>query len=316
METRTYRSLDEIPPDFGPCALTIGNFDGAHIGHREVFRRVARIAAEHRWRSAAVTFDPHPASVVAPDRAPKLLSTPLERSRWMGEEGIEQAVILPFTPEFSCLSPEQFVRDVLAGRFRARYVLIGWNFRFGRNQAGDTERLRELGAQYGFKTEVVDGIKWRGRTVSSSEIRRLIAAGQIAVANRLLGRPYSVAGAVVPGMGIGSSKTVPTLNLRTSAQVLPATGVYVTRTADRDTASEWDSVTNVGFRPTFKGNNLTVESHVLSSLTRDTPRRLRVSFLWRLRGERKFPDAASLKTQILKDVRRAQAYFRRRERWT
>ncbi len=312
---RIYRSLREVPPDFGPCVLTIGNFDGVHIGHREVFRRVAAVAEANGWRPSALTFDPHPAKVVAPKRAPKLLSTPEERSVWMEEEGIQQVVILPFTPEFSGLSPERFVEDVLVKGLGVKEILIGWNFRFGRNQAGDTEYLAALGKQHGFSLEVLEGVTYRGFTVSSSVIRRLLEEGKIAIANRMLGRPYSVSGAVVPGYGIGAKKTVPTLNLRTDAEVLPATGVYVTRTIDVDTGVEWPSVTNIGYRPTFKGDNLSVESHVLENLGDASPGRIRLTFLKRLRRERRFPNAEKLKVQILRDVSRAEAYFRRVEKW-
>ncbi len=312
---RIYRGLAEAPEPFGPCALTIGNFDGAHIGHRAIFRRVVAVAREHGWKPAALTFDPHPARIVAPQRAPRLLSTPEERCAWMAEEGIEQALILPFTPEFSCLSPEEFARDILARRLQARAVLVGWNFRFGRDQAGDTRALAELGKRFGFFTEVIAGVKVRGRTVSSSEIRRLLAEGRVSLANRMLGRPYAVSGAVAPGRGVGSKQTVPTLNLRTGAEVLPARGVYVTRTVSLNGSPAWPSVTNVGFRPTFKGENLTVETHVLTPLEGPPPHHLRIEFLLRLRDEKKFASPADLKAQILRDIQRARAYFRRLERW-
>lgn len=312
---RVYRSLEEIPPDFGPCVVTIGNFDGIHIGHREIFRRVVRIARENGWKASALTFHPHPAKVVAPDRAPRLLSTPEERCARMREEGIAQVVVLPFTPEFSCLSPEEFCREVLVERLLARVVLIGWNFRFGRGQLGDSEMLTALGQRYGFATEVVPGVTFRRRPVSSSEIRRLLQTGAVSAANRLLGRAYSLSGAVVPGMGIGSAKTVPTLNLRTGAEMLPATGVYVTRSADLDAGVDWPSVTNVGYRPTFRGENLSIESHLLAPLETETPRHIMISFLLRLREERKFPDAETLKRQILRDAARAKAYHRRVARW-
>ncbi len=312
---RVYRGLEEIEPDFGPCALTIGNFDGVHIGHREIFRRLVHLARENRWKASALTFDPHPAKVVAPDRAPRLLSTPGERCDQMRATGVEQVLILPFTPEFSCLSPEEFCRDVLAARLRARFVLIGWNFRFGRGQQGDSEVLKTLGERYGFATEIVPGVTFRGRAVSSSEIRRLLHQGNVSLANRLLGRPYALAGAVVPGAGIGSAKTVPTLNLRTGAEMLPATGVYVTRTQDLDGGRDWPSVTNVGYRPTFRGENLSIESFLLAPLETGAPTHIRISFFRRLRDEKKFPDAESLKRQILRDAARAHAYHRRAAKW-
>jgi len=312
---RVYHSLEEVGPEFGPCALTIGNFDGVHIGHREILRRVVRRGREQGWKPSGMMFHPHPAKVVAPDRAPRLLSTPAERTEWMRTEGIEQVLILPFTPEFSCLSPEEFCRRVLAGRLGAKAVMIGWNFRFGRGQAGDTARLRELGARYGFVTEIVAGVQCRGRVVSSSAIRELLAAGKISLANRFLGREFAISGAVVPGAGVGSAKTVPTLNLRTGAEMLPAIGVYITWTRDLDTGVRWPSVTNVGYRPTFKGENLTIETHLLEPLRGAPPQRIRVAFLKRVREERKFPDADSLKAQILRDIARSRTYFRWVGRW-
>jgi riboflavin kinase/FMN adenylyltransferase len=313
-EPRVYRSLEQIGGDFGPCAITIGNFDGVHIGHREIFRRVAAIAREQGWKPSAMTFDPHPATVVAPERAPRLLSTPEQRCRWMADSGISQVVIVPFTAEFSWMSPEEFAGRVLVDRLGARAVLVGENFRFGREKGGDAARLRELGEALGFRTEIIPGIRYRGRPVSSSEIRRLLASGQVCLANRMLGRPYSLEGDVVPGTGTGSKLTVPTLNLIPGNEVLPARGVYVTRTREPASGRWWPSVTNVGVRPTFGGDRLTVESFLLAPLEGEPPERIAVEFLLYLRPERKFPDAASLKSQILRDAARAQAYHRRVER--
>ena len=198
-----------------------------------------------------LTFDPHPASIVAPQRAARLLTTQAERCSVLAREGIEYVLVLPFTREMAHWTPEQFVERVLVKALRARVVIVGDNFRFGHDQAGDIKVLAQLGERFGFETRVVTPVKWRGRTVSSSEIRRAVESGKVALAARLLGRPYATAGEVVPGHGIGSKQTVPTLNLRTHAQVLPATGVYITRTSDAESARRWNSITNVGYRPTF-----------------------------------------------------------------
>lgn len=314
-EFRIYRSLEEVGPEFGPCALTIGNFDGVHVGHREIFRRVVELSREQGWKPSALTFDPHPARVVAPERAPRLLSTPEQRSGWMREAGIVQVLILPFTIEFSHLSPEDFTEQVLFRHLGVRAAMVGPNFRFGRAKGGNAERLKQLGARHGFLTEIVSGIRWRGRAISSSEIRRLIGAGDVLTAGRFLGRVYTVEGEVVSGLGIGSKQTVPTLNLETAAEVLPANGVYVTRTRDLETGRRWPSVTNVGVRPTFSGDRLTVETHLLEPLQADPPRQAGVEFLRRLRAEKRFPDPNSLKAQILRDAARARAYLRRLEKW-
>jgi riboflavin kinase/FMN adenylyltransferase len=311
-----YRSLAEVPPDFGPCAITIGNFDGVHKGHRQIMQRVRAIAREHGWKSAVLTFDPHPSKLVAPARAPRLLTTPEQRARVMLEQGIDEVLILPFTAEIAKLTPEEFVREILADKLNARAVLVGDNFRFGHRAAGDAETMEELGGKYSFSTEIVGAISWRGRVISSSEIRRLIEAGNVALACRLLGRPYALQGRVVHGEGRGSKETVPTLNLDTQAEVLPKTGVYVTRTRESNGTQNWPSITNIGYRPTFNGHGLSIETYLLSSLEGAPPEEISVEFLRWVRDERKFENAEALKAQILRDVGRAQAFFRRVEDMT
>jgi riboflavin kinase / FMN adenylyltransferase len=309
--TAVYHSLPEADAGFGPAALTIGNFDGLHAGHRRIMRRVAAVAREHGWKASVLTFDPHPTKVVAPARAPKLLSAPADRVALMAEEGIEQVLILPFTEELSWLSPEQFARDILAARLDARAVLVGDNFRFGHKHAGDTHRLAELGKRYGFTVEAIPAVRMRGRIVSSSGVRDLIVEGRVALAARMLERCYWIEGPVVRGHGVGSKQTVPTLNLAPAAELLPARGVYITRTRDLADRRTWPSVTNVGTRPTFQGDALTIETFLLEPLTGKSPATIRVEFLKRLREERKFETPELLKAQILRDVSRAKAYFRR-----
>jgi len=311
-----YRSLAEVPADFGPSALTIGNFDGVHFGHRRILRRLRELATERGWKPSVLTFDPHPTRVVAPDRAPLLMTSPDRRAELMQEEGIEQVLILPFTRELAQLSPEEFVTSLLVNRLGVRAVLVGDNFRFGHRQAGNTRVLVELGKKLGFETEIITAVTCRGRRVSSSGLRELIQAGRVSLAARLLEDPYALEGDVVSGRGVGSKQTVPTLNLATTAEVIPARGVYVTRTADRDTGRIWDSITNIGYRPTFGASDqLSIETYLLSPLEGDTPGRIRVEFLWRIRDERKFDTPESLKAQIFKDVRTAQRYFRRSRAW-
>jgi riboflavin kinase / FMN adenylyltransferase len=306
-----YRSLAETPDDFGPCAMTIGNFDGVHCGHREILRRVIAAAREEGWKSAVLTFDPHPAKLLAPANAPRLLTTVEERARIILEQGIDEILILPFDSSVSELGPEDFVRQILVDKLKARAVLVGANFHFGKRAAGHAAMLEELGDRFSFETEIIQPVVWRKRVISSSEIRRLIEAGEVSTARRLLGRPYKLEGVVVPGEGRGSRQTVPTLNLDTPAEVLPATGVYITRTLDANTAREWPSITNIGVRPTFDGRSLTLETYLLARLDGPTPDKIALEFLRRVRDERKFENAAALKEQILRDVNRAQAYFRR-----
>lgn len=314
---RVFRSLGEVPPDFGPCALTIGNFDGVHAAHRRILRRVKEVAAERHLRPSVLTFDPHPTKVVAPARAPRLMTSPEQRCAFIAEEGIEQVLILPFDVDLAQLSPEQFVERILVRKLDVRAILVGHDFRFGHKQAGNVEVLEKLGLKLGFTTEVVGAVTLRGRLVSSTALRRLIESGNVSQAARLLERPYALEGEVVSGHGIGSKQTVPTLNLRTTTEVVPATGVYVTCTQDLDDGRVWPSITNVGYRPTFGGDtNLSIETFLLEALNGAAPHRIHVEFCWRVREERKFPDAQALKQQILRDVKRAQAYFRRLKKWT
>jgi len=316
---KIYHSLAEVPADFGPCALTIGNFDGVHFGHRRILRRLKSLADARGWKPSVLTFDPHPTRVVAPERTPRLLTSPESRAELMREEGIEQVLILPFTRELAALTPEEFARQVLLARLDARAVLVGDNFRFGHLHAGDVRVLAELGRRLGFETEIVHSVTCRGRVVSSSGIRELIRTGRVSLAARFLLHPYALEGRVVSGRGIGSKHTVPTLNLATAAEVIPAPGVYVTRTRDLETGREWDSLTNIGYRPTFGASDqLSIETFLL-----DTPAeqaasvsgRLRLEFLWRVRDERTFDSPQSLKAQILKDARTAQRYLRRAQAW-
>ncbi|MDP8988754.1 MAG: bifunctional riboflavin kinase/FAD synthetase [Acidobacteriota bacterium] len=314
---RVARSLEEAAA-FEPVAVTIGNFDGVHTGHQLLLHEVTSAAGEKGLQPAVLTFDPHPASIVAPQRAARLLTTQAERCSILARAGIEYVLVLPFTREMAHWTPEQFVERVLAKALRARVVIVGSNFRFGHDQAGDTKVLTQLGQRFGFETCVITPVKRRGRTVSSSEIRRAVEAGKVALAARLLGRPYATAGVVVPGHGIGSKQTVPTLNLRTHAQVLPGTGVYITRTYDAESARRWNSITNIGYRPTFESTDppLTIETFLLDPLTEPSPQQIRVEYLRRVREERKFESPEALKAQILRDVSRAQTFFRRLKNWT
>ena len=313
---RIYRSLAEVPADFGPCALTIGNFDGVHFGHRRILRQLIALAAGRGWKSAVLTFDPHPTRIVAPDRTPTLLTSPAHRAELMREEGIQEVLILPFTAELARLSPEDFVQQLLVDRLGARAVLVGDNFRFGYRQSGNVRLLAELGARLGFETDVVPAVSWRGRIVSSSGIRSILTAGRVSLAARLLQHPYALDGGVVGGRGVGSQQTVPTLNLAPAAGLVPASGVYVTRALDLETERQWNAITNIGYRPTFgESDRLSIETFLLDPFIGETPNRIRIEFLWRVRDERKFESPAALREQILRDVRVARNYFRRTRAW-
>ena len=302
--TKVWWQLEDVPPDFGPSALTVGNFDGVHRGHRELMRRTAAAANENGWKASVLTFQPHPAKVVAPARAPKTITAFARRIELMGEEGIAQVLVLPFTEGVARWSPEDFV-NVLVKQLGAKCVVIGDDFRFGHKQAGHRELLEEFGRRDGFEVIAVDPVNVRGERVSSSLVRDMAAAGRIARAARLMARPFELEGRVVGGQGIGSKKTVPTLNLEPDSEVLPRDGVYVTRTRDLDRGRRWDSISNIGMRPTFGGEEVTVETFLLGAYDPPAPERIRVEFLRRVRDERKFESPEALKAQILRDVARA-----------
>jgi len=308
---RIFRSLSDVPSDFGPCATTIGNFDGVHMGHQALMRRIAALSRERGWKAAVLTFNPHPAKVVAPDRAPKIIMTLDQRADVMAELGIQEVLMLPFTPEVSRWTPEEFVKTVLVDAMQVRAVLVGEDFRFGHKQAGDTTLLTQLGAKYGFEVDPITPVNVRGERVSSSLVRQMALAGRIQRACRLLGRPFPLEGRVVKGHGVGARQTVPTLNLEPYTEVWPADGVYVSHTEDLDSDRHWRSISNIGNRPTFDGHETSIETFLLEPLTGPTPERIRVEFLWRVRDERKFPSPADLKAQILRDVAVAQKYFER-----
>jgi riboflavin kinase / FMN adenylyltransferase len=308
---KIFRSPAEVPADFGPTVVTIGNFDGVHAGHRQIMRRVVTLAREMSATPAVLTFDPHPARVLAPDRAPKLLMTIEQRLRAMEAEGIEAVLLIPFSFEFAKLTPEQFVEQILARTLKTRVVLVGEDFRFGYKQAGNIETLRELGKSFDFTLEPVTGITRKGQRISSTLARKLVVEGSVSQACRMLGSPFALEGMVVRGKGIGAKQTVPTLNLAPENEVLPKTGVYVTRTRDLETKREWNSITNVGYRPTFDGEGLTVETFLLELPGDHQPQHIEVRFLYFVRDERKFETAEALKTQIMRDISVANRLYKR-----
>lgn len=284
-------------------AVTIGVFDGVHLGHQELVRRTIETATDLRLRPAVLTFNPHPASVVAPGREPRLLTTIEERCRLIRTLGIDNILVLPFNEGIAVMTPEQFANDILRTKLNATAILVGEGFHFGCRRAGTIATLTELG----FVTRPLAPVKYRGVVVSSTEIRTRIELGDVSRAGRLLNRCYAISGEIVSGHGIGSKQTVPTLNLLTKAEVLPAKGVYITRTNRR-----WNSITNIGTRPTFENNGaLSIETFLLGPFEEPAPPSITLEFLRRVREERKFDSPAALKAQILRDVATANTYFRR-----
>ena len=295
--------------------LAIGNFDGIHLGHQAILRAAAQRAAKTNAVATALTFDPSPRRVLRPESAPLRVSTNAQRMDWFGTVGLEAAVVLPFTLDLARLSPEQFVEQILVRGLHVRAVLVGENFRFGHQQSGNVALLRELGARHGFAVEVIPPVALDGEIVSSTAIRREIAAGNVTHAARLLGRPFALTGEIVSGTGTGRRFTFPTLNLKPEQELLPACGVYVTRTLLEGETRSRRSVTNVGMRPTFNGASLSVETHLLDFSGEVTAKRMEVRFWKRLREEKKFASSEELRAQIVRDIAAARRFFTRLRRY-
>src|SRR5271165_2820059 len=294
--------------------IAIGNYDGIHLGHQRVLAFAMTRAKDSGAVSTALTFEPPPLKVLRPESAPLRISTNQQRLEWFDALGIEAAVVLPFTPELASLSPEDFVDEILVRQLQVRAIVVGDNFHFGHRQAGDVKFLRELGMRYGFEVVVHTPVALDGQIVSSTLIRKEIAEGDVTHASRLLGRPFVLTGEVVAGSGTGRKFTFPTLNLRPEQELLPAKGVYITRTVLEGEPSSHRSVTNIGVRPTFNGSGVTVETHLLDYSGNFSPKWIEIRFWKRLREERKFAGPEELREQIAKDIATANTFFARLRR--
>jgi riboflavin kinase/FMN adenylyltransferase len=296
-------------------ALAIGNFDGIHLGHQAILRAAITRARESASTPTVLTFDPPPQKVLRPESAPLRLTTIEQRIACFGALNIEAAVILPFTHDLARLSPQEFVDEVLVRDLHVSAVFVGENFRFGHKQAGDAQLLLQLGRERGFEVVIIPHVVYKGEVVSSTIIRREIAEGDVARAARLLGRPFVLNGGIISGTGTGARFTFPTLNLSAEQELLPARGVYVTRTRFERESRSRRSVTNIGVRPTFNGSSLSVETHVLEPMGEAPPARVEVQFWKRLREEKKFSGPEELRKQIARDIATANKFFSRLRRF-
>ncbi len=294
--------------------IAIGTFDGIHIGHQRVLEYAIARAKESGAVATALTFEPPPVKVLRPEVAPARISTNQQRMDWFGAVGMQAAVVLPFTMELAALSAEDFVNEILLRQLHVRAVVVGENFRFGNKQAGNVKLLRKMGMRGGFEVVVHTPVTLHGEVVSSTLIRKLVNEGDVRHAGRLLGRPFALTGAVVSGTGTGRKFTFPTLNLKPEQELLPARGVYVTRTVLQGETSSHRSVTNVGVRPTFNGTVLSVETHLLDYSGNFAPKWIEVRFWKRVRAEKKFTSAEELKEQIRMDIAAANSFFARLRR--
>ena len=305
-----FRHLEELAHDLGRTVLSVGNFDGVHRAHQHVLAEVVRRARELGALSMAVSFDPHPMRILRPDAAPPLITPLPVKLRMLESTGLDSLLLLPFTRDLSLLTPRQFAEEILHRKLHAREVHEGFNFRFGRKARGDVQQLAELGREFGFEVKVYPEMSIRGHSVSSSRVRQLIASeGDISDARHLLGRPFSIVSTPGRGRGYGAKYTVPTINLSRYEELVPRDGVYITRT--RVAEECFDSVTNVGKRPTFGAESFAIETHLLNFHPLDLSPETQVElyFLRRLRPEIKFPSVDELRAQIAADVHHARRYF-------
>jgi riboflavin kinase/FMN adenylyltransferase len=283
--------------------LTLGNFDGVHLGHQRILKRLVERARALGRPSAVYTFDPHPLKVVAPHRSPPLIISREEKTRLIEGHGVDCLVFARFTRGFAAKHPREFVEDVLVKGLSVREVWVGHDFSFGKGRLGTVGYLRELGEELGFGVRVVPEYRLKGEAVSSSRIRRLVAEGDVGAATRLLGRPYSIKGKVVRGRAIGSSMGFPTANLRVSSELVPGAGVYAARAYIE--GKRLPAVVNVGVAPTFGKGERRVEAHLMGFDRAIYGRAMEVAFVRRLRDERRFDSPEALARQIGKDVKRA-----------
>ena len=292
------------------AAITVGNFDGLHLGHQKILRLVKERAHATGHLAAVVTFDPHPMRVLQPDRAPLMIQTLAQRLAGFEEMGLDAALVLRFDQALSRVSAEDFIERILVGGLHAGAILVGDNFRFGHRGAGDVRLLAEFGKRDGFEVETIPPVEVGGQMVSSTAIRAEIACGDVAGAIPLLGREFALTGEIRGGAGRGRTILFPTLNLAPEQELLPKLGVYATESTV--SGKLYSSVTNVGTRPTFNGAGVTVESHLFGFSDLLEAGRMEVRFHARIRDERKFSGVDELRAQIASDIESAQKFFSER----
>ena len=291
---------------------TIGNFDGVHLGHRRILEAVVARARATGRPSIAITFEPHPLSVLRPDRAPRRLQTLHQKEEAIEALGVENLLVIPFTRDFSLIEPEEFVRSVLEERLAVSELFLGSHFAFGRGKRGDLALLTRMGPECGFVASGVEEVFFEGEPVSSTRIRTAIARGDIRRANAMLGREYELDGLVAKGDKVGRKIGYPTINLEPENELHPADGVYVTQIHIRSFGRRFDCVTNIGRRPTvYEDYATTIETYVLDFSANVYGEKVRLFFFDRLREERKFPSVTDLSEQIGRDIQATRDYFAR-----
>ena len=297
--------LSRITRPFTNSVITLGNFDGIHLGHQELVRMVMKRAQEIRGQSMVVTFRPHPLKVLAPDKCPPLISIYEEKIELFRKLGIDVLVKIPFSFHFAEMTPREFVKKILCNLLGTKEIFVGCNYRFGKGREGTTETLKQMGEEFGFKVNEVKQIALRDEVISSTKIRQLLSAGEVEHAAELLGRPYAITGIVIRGDSRGKTLGFPTANIASKHAIVPANGVYAVKLSARDTCH--DGVVNIGLRPTFDTKHLAIEVHVFDFNEDLYGEEVTIYFIKKLRTERKFDTADALITQITKDIAEAKS---------
>jgi riboflavin kinase/FMN adenylyltransferase len=304
----TFGSLKHLPDRASrPQAVTIGNFDGIHLGHQAMLARLTARAASVGALPAVLTFEPHPREIFTPDSAPTRLTSLREKLEILRALGVAHVHVCRFTKPFAALSAEEFVQRILVQGLNARYVLVGDDFLFGAKRAGDFALLKQLGQANGFEAEALHTVEAAGQRASSTAVREALAAGDMAMAAQLLGRPYSISGRVVGGDQLGRKIGYPTANIQLKHNKPPVKGIFAVRVQGLETGADWPGVASLGTRPTVHANGRpTLEVHLFNFNRSIYRQHLRVEFLHKLRDEAKFPDLDSLIAQIDRDAQQAR----------
>jgi riboflavin kinase/FMN adenylyltransferase len=305
---KLFNHLDQIIEPFKNAVITIGNFDGVHIGHQALFHEAIEKAEAIGGTSVAMTFDPHPLRVMKPNNHPPLITLYEQKSELMERTGIEVLICVPFTREFAAQSAEQFVRDLLVQKIGMKAIVVGQDYSFGKNRQGDLELLKSFGPEYGFEVIVAGWIKSAralAERISSTRIRQLVADGRMEHAEKMLGRHYQIRGKVVTGRDRGGKLLgIPTANINLHDELCPKTGIYAV-TVECE-GKQHRGVANIGYSPTFEDHEFTVEVHILDFSDNIYGKKIRVNFIKRIRDEKKFSDISELIAQIKLDI--AAAY--------
>jgi riboflavin kinase/FMN adenylyltransferase len=304
------RGLEVLSKSYPNTILTIGNFDGVHLGHQKILSEVTKKAKEVKGTSMAITFEPHPMKVLAPEKEIRLLTPFEEKAKLIEEMGIKVLLCINFNKEFANLLPDHFIEDVLVKKIKAEEIIVGTKYAFGKNKKGTVDLLRRRGKKFGFEVKVIRNARIHGDIVSSSKIRSLLLKGDARETSTFLGRAYSIEGCVIKGEGRGGSLlNIPTANITTPVEIAPKEGVYAVRVGFNN--GIFEGVANIGRNPTFGNSDISYEVHLFNFSGNILGKNIRIYFIDRIRSEKFFPAPSSLEAQIRNDIEHAEKILSR-----